>query len=128
MPRRWLRTTLMLQVFVLLTTFLSPAYAAGAVADPSHHGGEIHAPHEAVTAGHDHHPAHGHGHGHDGATDDGSDPHQLIGHVLAHLSPVATAESSVHFPPLRDDHCLPTIAAPHGRDLPRGLFRPPRFA
>lgn len=128
MPRRMLRTVALLQFVVLVATFLSPAYAAGVVVDPAHHGAahdsHAHAPH-----GHDHDHAHDRDEGQGGPPDDGAaDPHQLIGHVLGHLSPVAMAELALFVPTPRKAQRLPDLMAPQCRDLPRGLFRPPKLS
>jgi len=116
MPERWSRPLALLQLAVLLATFMSPAYAAGAVADPLHHA---HVP--AVDADH-HHP----GDLPDPAQDEGLDPHQLIGHVLAHLPPVAAADPTALLPVLSDTPALMPRSAPPGASSFEIPFRPPR--
>ncbi len=116
MPERWSRPLALLQLAVLLATFVSPAYAAGAVADPLHHA-HVHA------GDADHHQP---GDLPDPAQDESVDPHQLIGHVLAHLPPVATADPTALFPVLRNTPALMPRAAPPGASSFDTPFRPPR--
>jgi hypothetical protein len=104
------------QLAVLLATFMSPAYAAGAVADPLHHA-HVH----AGEADH-HHP----GDLPDPSQDEGLDPHQLIGHVLAHLPPVAAADPMALLPVLSDTPAQMPRSAPPGASSFETPFRPPR--
>jgi hypothetical protein len=62
----------------------------------------------------------------DPAQDEGLDPHQLIGHVLAHLPPVAAADSTALLPVLRDAPALMLRSAPPGVSPIETPFRPPR--
>ncbi len=116
MPDRWFRPLALMQLAVLLATFVSPAYAAGAVADPLHHA-HVHAGH----ADH-HHP----GDLPDPVQDEGIDPHQLIGHVLAHLPPLAAADPTALFPVVRDTPAPMPRCAPPGASSFETPFRPPR--